>query len=120
MSWQYHQKSGELFYNGEFVKTGYSGKGAGKNNPELEDTPKVGPIPCGHYSIGPAFTHASKGPVVMRLTPVGHDACGRTGFLIHGDSRSHPGTASEGCIILERAIRESIATSQDTALEVVP
>jgi hypothetical protein len=119
MPWQYHQKTGQLFYDGQLVDTGYSGRGAGKNNPQLEATANVGPIPSGAYKIGPAFTDGAKGPVVMRLTPVGHTAHGREGFLIHGDSRSHPGEASEGCIILDRTIRERIAASHDTALEVV-
>jgi hypothetical protein len=43
------------------------------------------------------------------LTPDGHEAHGRTEFLIHGDSVDAPGTASEGCIILSPAIRKKIA-----------
>jgi hypothetical protein len=120
MPWIYHQQSGQLFYNGTFLEKGYSGKGAGKDSHQFEATPKVGPIPCGKWKIGAAFTHEKKGPVVMRLTPVGHTAHGRTGFLIHGESRQHPGDASEGCIILRRTIRESISASHDTDLEVVP
>jgi hypothetical protein len=34
--------------------------------------------------------------------------CDRSGFLIHGDSFSHPGDASDGCIILSRPEREAI------------
>lgn len=64
--------------------------------------------------------HATKGPVVMRLTPVGHTPHGRAGFLIHGESRANPGNASEGCIILGRTTRESISASHDADLEVVP
>jgi hypothetical protein len=44
---------------------------------------------------------------------------GRDGFLIHGDSVEHPGTASHGCIIMSRAIREAIAQSDDHELNVV-
>jgi hypothetical protein len=44
---------------------------------------------------------------------------GRSGFLIHGDSIIRPGTASRGCIILAREIREQIAASGDADLEVV-
>lgn len=120
MSWQYRQSTGQLTHNGHAIGTGYSGMGAGKNNPQFEATSCVGPIPSGRYSIGPAETHAKKGPVVMRLTPVGHTAHGRTGFLIHGDSLRNPGEASEGCIILPRNIREQISHSHDTNLEVVP
>ena len=55
----------------------------------------------------------------MSLTPVGHLAHGRSAFLIHGDSTKHPGDASEGCIIFGPHIRQRIATSGDTVLNVV-
>jgi len=49
----------------------------------------------------------------MNLSPIGHNAHGRTAFRIHGDSGIRPGTASEGCIILPLAIRQKIADSND-------
>lgn len=55
----------------------------------------------------------------MVLSPDGHNAHGRTAFLIHGDSRTNPGNASEGCIVLPPAVRIRIAQSGDTTLEVV-
>jgi Protein of unknown function (DUF2778) len=119
MPWRYSQTTGQLTLNGHPVAVGYSGKGPGRNNPQLEQARNVGPIPRGHYRIGPAHAHAAKGPVTMNLTPVGHLAHHRTAFLIHGDSRSHPGDASEGCIILTPAIRRRIAASGDYVLEVV-
>jgi hypothetical protein len=45
--------------------------------------------------------------------------CGRSNFLIHGDSAANPGWASGGCIILKLELREKIASSGDTALRVV-
>jgi hypothetical protein len=55
----------------------------------------------------------------MTLTPVGHNAHGRTHFLIHGDSITDPGNASQGCIVLRKKLREAIAVSGDTVIEVV-
>ena len=55
----------------------------------------------------------------MDLTPKGHKAHGRTEFLIHGDSKAKPGTASQGCIILDAATRKAIAESGVGLLEVV-
>ncbi|HEY9097714.1 MAG TPA: tlde1 domain-containing protein [Thiobacillus sp.] len=98
---------------------GYSGRGAGRNNPSLESIQNIGPIPQGRYRIGSQYTHPSKGPVTMTLTPVGHAAQGRTHFLIHGDSIKNSGDASEGCIVLNRSIRQTIAASGDTEIEVV-
>ena len=59
-------------------------------------------------------------PFSLRLTPdPANDMCGRDGFLIHGDSIAHPGTASQGCIILNRLQREHIAASPVKLLRVV-
>lgn len=55
----------------------------------------------------------------MHLTPQGHNAHGRTRLEIHGDSLSHPGRASSGCIILPLAIRQQISNSGDDILDVV-
>lgn len=119
MTWQYSQRTGRLQWNGRDISIGYSGKGAGRNNPLMENARSIGPIPRGRYRIGPRYTHPAKGPVTLALTPVGHTAYGRTHFLIHGDSIRHPGDASEGCIILDRAARQAIAASGDIEIEVV-
>jgi hypothetical protein len=78
----------------------------------------TGPIPKGSYSIGNAFRHPKKGPVVMRLTPSGtQNMFGRSGFLIHGNNVRND--ASQGCIILSRPIRSQISASSDRDLTVV-
>ncbi|WP_151637051.1 tlde1 domain-containing protein [Noviherbaspirillum aerium] len=119
MVWQYSQRSGQLRRKNETWARGYSGKGAGKNNPGMEQVRNIGPIPRGHYRIGRPYQSESKGPHVMNLEPMGHIAHGRTLFRIHGDSRLNPGTASEGCIILPRHIRQQISASGDIDLVVV-
>ncbi len=116
MPWNYSQSTGALTRDGQFVATGYSGAGTGRNNPVEQAVPNVGPIPQGRYHIGPPFNAAVQGPCVMRLTPVGHAALGRDGFLIHGDNLTHE--ASTGCIVLPPEIREMIAASPDHDLEV--
>lgn len=99
---------------------GYSGHGEGKNNPALQETPNVGPIPYGLWRIvGPPFDTPTHGPFVMRLEPCeGTQTFGRDGFLIHGDSKIAAGTASHGCIVLPRATRERIWDSGDHLLTV--
>jgi hypothetical protein len=108
-AWVYKQSTGELYLNGKLVGKGYSGNGKGLNNLDLEKEKNVGPIPRGEWKIGEAFKHDTKGPTVMRLTPVGHDAHGRSGFLIHGDNKEMDHTASDGCIVLGPDIRKQIA-----------
>lgn len=54
----------------------------------------------------------------MRLTPIGHNALGRSGFMIHGNNVQN--NASQGCIIPGSAIRQQIAGSGDTQLLVQP
>lgn len=122
MSWTYSQSTGELRHNGVLVGTGYSGAGAtaaaGRNNPAMQGAHDQGPIPAGEYHVGNAYSHPQKGPTVMALTPVGHNALGRNGFLIHGNNAQND--ASQGCIILGPAIRQQISASGDTQLFVQP
>lgn len=120
MTWQYRRSDGMLSQDSVFAGYGYSGHGIGKNNPDMQSVPNVGCIPAGAWIIGPAYTDPEKGPIVMRLSPEPDtETYGRTGFLIHGDSIKAPGTASEGCIILSRAIRQQISDSDDNDLMVV-
>lgn len=120
MTWIYSQESGKLSWGDTVVATGYSGAGEGKNNPAFEQVPNVGPIPRGTYEISPPFDTETHGPFVMRLLPVGPTyTFGRSGFLMHGDSVHAPGTASEGCVIMPRPIRERVASSQDNQLTVI-
>jgi len=124
--WTYFQKTGELVRDGQQRGLGYSGYNdpqsgqPGKNNPTLQHVHDVGPIPVGTYSIGSAEDTLTHGPFVLPLTPDPvNQMFGRAGFLIHGDSVVEPGTASRGCIIMARAIRNEIAASGDRMLQVV-
>jgi hypothetical protein len=120
-AWTYAQKTGELQQDGKPVAAGYSGAGAGKNNPAMQDVPDVGPIPQGEWTIaGPPANTADHGPYVLKLNPAaGTVTFGRSGFLMHGDSKEHPGSASLGCIVLPRTVREKVWKSGDRDLEVL-
>lgn len=124
--WTYKQLTGELFHNGKFVAKGYSGHEWGKNNPSAEAAPSVGPIPCGKWRMVDNYDSANVGPCAIKLDAVDahpgddkHDRTGRGAFRIHGDSIRAPGTASHGCIILQRAVRLNMWASGDHDLEVV-
>src|SRR5947209_998453 len=109
----------ELVKAAKIVGMGYSGHADGRNNPEKETIHNVGPIPHGLYRVGkpeccapePAGPH---GPYVLPLSPNGHDACGRSGFLMHGDNVHHD--ASQGCIIQLFTVREHVGTSTSNDL----
>lgn len=115
--WSWVQAEGALYRDGKRVAVGYSGRGEGRNNPALQHVRATGPIPAGRYRIAKPRTSSQTGPFVLDLTPIGHDALGRSAFQIHGDNAT--GTASSGCIILPRAVRESIAASGLGEMEVV-
>jgi len=103
----YEQRTGRFLDEGVEVAKGYSGWGAGANNPDLENLRGVGPIPRGRYMIGPPRFSRNVGPVAMYLWPVGHTAHGRSALMIHGDNRTS--TASRGCVIIPRVVREAVA-----------
>lgn len=116
--WTYHQKTGDIFKpDGSLLGTGYSGHGEGRNNPAMEAVVKTGPIPVGKWAISNPHLSPHTGPFTLDLTPDGHDAHGRSAFKLHGDNAAHD--ASEGCIILARALREVVWLSGDHELEVV-
>jgi len=118
--WTWKQSTGELLHDGNPDAEGYSGHGDGWNNPTCQAIPNVGPLPQGHYTIEPPVDTKTHGPFVLRLDPnPANDMCGRSGFLIHGDAKADPGSASHGCIILARVVRERIAASGDHHLEVI-
>lgn len=115
----YSQTTGQLHHDAVLLGVAYSGHGAGLNNPAMQNVPETGPLPRGTYTIGPAFQHPTKGPVVMHLVAdPGVSLFGRSGFLIHGDSQLQNHTGSEGCIVSARAIREIVASSADRKLTV--
>lgn len=119
--WTYDQSSGDLAdTNGEVVSTGYSGYGSDKNAPAFENITDLGPIPVGSYTINAPEDTATHGPYVLPLTPdEDNNMFGRSGFLIHGDSKEHPGAASHGCIVVGRLAREAVWSSGDRKLTVV-
>jgi hypothetical protein len=118
--WTYEQLTGNLFddtYN--LIGTGYSGFGQGKNDPNSDDLPEIGPIPRGGYIIKAPMNTVEHGPFAIGLVPVPeNDMHGRSGFLMHGDSITNPGLASKGCIIMPRAVREKVWASGDRLLHV--
>lgn len=118
MSWRYSQTSGELRTPaGTVVGIGYSGHGSGLNNPAMQQVENVGPIPRGEWRIGAFFDDpGGKGPMVAHLTPVAAETFGRDGFMIHGDNEAMDHSASEGCIVLPRGVRQMLMTSEDRSL----
>lgn len=118
--WTYRQSTGELLHGDTLMGQGYAGKGSGKNNPAMQNVPNVGPLPQGWYTIGAPRDTTTHGPYVLRLTPAKENVMyGRSGFLVHGDSKAKPGSASNGCIILIPALRIQVWESGDHQLTVV-
>ena len=122
--WTYVQKTGDLSHNGQYISTGYAGGNCGKNkegidNPALQNVAKVGPLPQGKYTFGQPVQQSHLGPFAIPLVPSpDNQMFGRNDFYCHGDT-TPSGNASEGCLILARAIRNMIAASPDKDLEVV-
>lgn len=124
--WVWDQSAGTLSRNGQVVSKGYSGNGRGKNNPSLQGVRGIGPIPRGLWRMVDVYNSKNVGPFTITLYKLDEpnpddfdEATGRSAFRIHGDSIRAPGTASKGCIILPRNIREMMWKSGDREVEVV-
>lgn len=116
---EYEQTRGDILIRNTQIGVGYSGFGPGLDNPDMEEVPNVGPIPRGLYDIVRWDDHhGDKGPQVAVLKPHGHNAHGRSAFLIHGDSPEMNHTASHGCIVASKTIRNALRASGETQLKV--
>jgi len=135
LCWWYVQSTGQLLHvdpNGyaDYAANGYAGYGAGLNNPAWQNVKgeppdPSGPLPEGHYNIGPQQDYVtSKGKTLygaMYLTPSkGTNMYNRGGFLIHGPHRNDNHDSSNGCPIFGKPTRDKVAASGDTCLKVVP
>lgn len=118
--WTYEQATGKISRDGRAICAGYSGCGAGVNNPAMQAIQGVGPIPQGRWAIGAPHDSPNTGPYSLTLTAdQGTDTFGRSAFRIHGDNRAGNRSASHGCIILPPQVRRQIWGSGDHDLEVV-
>jgi len=116
----YFQKSG-LFIIGDNTHaqmTGYAGCGHGLNNPDMENVPLTGPLHCGFYDVSGPSNDIKTGPFTLSLT-AWKPLYGRGEFKIHGDNQALNRTASEGCIVLPLAFRQSIYMSRIPVLAVL-
>lgn len=123
LDWTYSQGTHTLTdSSGTVVSTGgYAGNGAGLNNPAMQNVQNIGPLPQGTYTIGPQYKNPNTGVATMNLTPAAtNNMFGRSLFRIHGDNAAQNNSASEGCIIQNRNVRDQIYNSGDTTLIVVP
>lgn len=95
---------------------GYSGARTHQNNPEFTPLKLLGPIPAGMYHVLPARDHPRLGPLAIALDPFPTTTVyGRSGFYIHGDNAKGDGSASSGCIILNRGARALVAQGKSSA-----
>lgn len=120
MSWTWKISSGTLLnLNQMEVGHGYAGNGAGLNNPAMTNVPNVGPLPIGKYKIGEPYNDGQVGVFALPLTPdPSNEMFGRSLFRIHGDNSKLNHSASHGCIVLPRPVRNDIANSGDDDLVV--
>lgn len=124
---KYVQKSGCLYDAlGRLMGVGYSGghcgcSPEGVNNPDMQDIPNVGPIPVGLYTMQTPIQHSVLGEFAIPLEPdPGNAMHNRSGFFAHGDLISGPpNSASDGCIVISREIREKMWTSYDRVVKVI-
>ena len=132
LAWEYSQANGTLQHvndatgaRGPVYSGLYSGHMGNANNSAAQHVPFSSPIPQGPYIIGPQYDSTSGlGKGVLNLTPDTSNPTtytfGRDLFRIHGDNGKGDRSASEGCMIAPRNLRDLIGTSGDNRLWVLP
>jgi hypothetical protein len=117
----YSQSTGELkAADGTLLGRGFSGIGAGLNQPTMQGVYNVGPLPVGFYRIDPPANNTLLGPFVIPLDPnPSNKMYGRKGFYMHGECVQHPLQSSHGCIVMGLTTREAAWLSGDRVIEVV-
>jgi hypothetical protein len=128
VSWTYEISSGKMYSDaGELLDIGYSGQPPHVNDFSAVGEVGIGPIPAGSWEIKGPEDSPKTGPYTLTLVPneatmahvisLNRDP---VSFRIHGErAQPPPGYASDGCIILPRAIREQIWNSGDHELDTV-
>ncbi len=119
--WEYSITTHTLKHNGSTITSAvYAGAPGFKNAPSAISLHDLGPLPPGTYRIGHPYHNHHTGPYTLNLIPEsGNHMFGRNAFRIHGDSSRHPGSASNGCIITNLAIRHKVWNSNDHLLKVI-
>jgi len=85
----------------------------------MTNIPDVGPLPIGTYTIGQPYNDSEVGIFALPLTPdPSNEMFGRSKFRIHGDNPKENQSASKGCIVAPRFVRNLIAESKDKTLVV--
>lgn len=108
--WYYERKTGRLTDSaGHLIGEGYAGHGEGLNNPLLSHVPNVGPLPAGAYLLDNPHDSPHTGAFSINLIPdPKNEMFGRSLFRMHGDNNELNHTASDGCIIMPRRVREFV------------
>lgn len=119
----YFISTGEMTIDTKVIGRGYSGRSKGINDARMMFVRGLGPIPCGVWDMALPMEHPRLGPVAIALNPrKGTDTQGRSEFFVHGDNQSMDRSASSGCIILDRKVRDKLAAAlvADPVLYVFP
>lgn len=120
--WTYQQSTGAIWRNNDApLAHGYAGADKGINDPAQHHVRNVGPLPRGLYRMmHPAVKHPRLGQVAIQLEPDPYNEMfGRSGLWIHGDNARNNRSASQGCPIFARTVRDALNASHDRWLVVV-
>lgn len=103
----YDQRTGDIWLvNGGYelpLGTGFAGLEDGRNNPAMEQVKSYGPLPRGEYEMRIVEHKRFRAPAIALTPEKETETFGRSGFYIHGGTKSH------GCIVINGALRRAIA-----------
>lgn len=121
MTWTYQVRTRRFYHDGIYRFSAlYAGAPGYKDDPQYQCVVNKGPLSAGKYRITAPVNSSTTGYYSLPLIPdAANSMCGRSAFMIHGDSRRDPGTASQGCIVMRPGDRRAIWLSHDHELIVL-
>jgi hypothetical protein len=108
-TFDYNVRTGQFKLNNQPIGMGFSGTGAGRNNPDLVAQLKTGPIPGGDWRVSGRRTEPKTGEPIVELEFFnGNNVKGRMpgeSFTIHAENSANAGQSG---IAAPRNVRDQL------------
>jgi hypothetical protein len=113
----YNLRTGQLTLDNQLIGVGFSGTGAAKNNPALQNQATTGPIPAGEWRmLKPVKDFKTGEPIIAMHHLMNPPVRFGERFTLHPDTRINAGASG---IAMPRNVCDALKIGNNTRLKVV-